>query len=157
MIPIPRETPLHPGLHLERRMDECRITPATMAFYLDVPINRITSIIAGERAISIDTAFRLATFWGDRPEEWVWKQVEYDMALERKNQEARRNVVRRASLTQESRNAARTEKRIESEPPGGGVRQPGAEPVDRINKPADGAEAHHPQHPERRPARRTKK
>ena len=42
-----------------------------LARALHVPVNRITAILAGERAISADTALRLARFFGTTPEFWI--------------------------------------------------------------------------------------
>ena len=54
-----------------------------LAKALRVPINRITAILAGERAISADTALRLARFFGTTPEFWMDLQGAHDLDLAR--------------------------------------------------------------------------
>jgi addiction module HigA family antidote len=52
-----------------------------LAKALHVPVNRVTAILAGERAISADTALRLARFFGTTPEFWINLQGAYDLEL----------------------------------------------------------------------------
>jgi addiction module HigA family antidote len=54
-----------------------------LAKALRVPVNRITAILAGERAISADTALRLARFFGTMPEFWINLQGAHDLELAR--------------------------------------------------------------------------
>ena len=63
----PREAgqlpPLHPGEILsEEFLEPLGMSAYALAKALRVPLNRITAILAGERAISADTALRLARF-----------------------------------------------------------------------------------------------
>ncbi len=44
---------------------------AELARRLDVPTNRVTGILNGQRAITEDTALRLAHFFGTSPEFWL--------------------------------------------------------------------------------------
>jgi addiction module HigA family antidote len=46
---------------------------------LDVPPNRISMIVNGERSITADTALRLGTCFGMSPETWLNLQTEYDI------------------------------------------------------------------------------
>ena len=64
---------------------------------LDVPPNRITSIIADEnpRAVTPDTALRLARYFGTTPELWLNLQQAYDLSVARAENGARiADVVR---------------------------------------------------------------
>ena len=54
-----------------------------LAKALSVPLNRITAILAGERAISADTALRLGRFFGTTPEFWINLQGAYDLEVTR--------------------------------------------------------------------------
>lgn len=47
---------------------------------IDVPPNRITSIIAGERAVTPDTAVRLARYFGTTPQFWLNLQMAHDLS-----------------------------------------------------------------------------
>jgi len=46
---------------------------------LRVPANRIAEIVKGERAISADTALRLARYLGTSPEFWLGLQSDYEV------------------------------------------------------------------------------
>ena len=55
-------TAIHPGKHLALELNELGMSAAELARQLDVPTNRITEILNGKRAITADTALRLAHF-----------------------------------------------------------------------------------------------
>ena len=76
-------TPIHPGEILADELNETGISAARLARTLDVPANRISQIIAGKRAISADTALRLARYFGTTPEFWMNLQKTYDLDLAR--------------------------------------------------------------------------
>jgi antitoxin HigA-1 len=46
---------------------------------IHAPANRISSIIAGQRAITGETALRLARYFGTTPEYWLNMQARYDL------------------------------------------------------------------------------
>ncbi|MFZ3227248.1 MAG: HigA family addiction module antitoxin [Xanthobacteraceae bacterium] len=50
-----------------------------LAMDLRVPANRIGEIVQGERAISADTALRLARYLGTSPEFWLGLQSDHDL------------------------------------------------------------------------------
>ncbi len=54
-----------------------------MARTLEVPANRISQIIARKRAISADTALRLARYFGTTPDLWMNLQKTYELDLAR--------------------------------------------------------------------------
>jgi addiction module HigA family antidote len=66
-----RQTVIHPGEHLAEELKELGISAAGLARELDVPTNRITGILNGQRAITGDTALRLAHYFGTSPEFWL--------------------------------------------------------------------------------------
>ena len=79
---MPR-TPIHPGEILADELKEIGISAAELARTLGVPANRIALIIAGKRAISADTALRLARYFGTSPDLWINLQKTYELDLAR--------------------------------------------------------------------------
>ena len=73
--------PIHPGKFLEDELEALGITANEMAKALDVPANRIYQIIAGKRAITADTALRLARWLGTSAELWLNLQKIYELRL----------------------------------------------------------------------------
>lgn len=76
-------TPIHPGEILADELMEIGISAAQLARTLGVPANRISQIIAGKRAISADTALRLARYFRTTPDLWMNLQKNYDLDLAR--------------------------------------------------------------------------
>jgi addiction module HigA family antidote len=83
MLPKNRIIP-HPGeILLEEFMRPLGLSGNALALALRVPANRITAIVNGERAISADTALRLARYFGTSPEFWLNIQAGHDLSLAR--------------------------------------------------------------------------
>jgi addiction module HigA family antidote len=77
---------IHPGEHLAEELRELRMSAAELARQLKVPTNRITEILNGQRAITGDTALRLAHFFGTTAEFWLNLQSLYEIRVaERKS------------------------------------------------------------------------
>jgi addiction module HigA family antidote len=72
-------TAIHPGEHLAEELSELRMSAAKLARQLGVPTNRITEILNRRRAISGDTALRLAHFFGTTTEFWLNLQGLYEI------------------------------------------------------------------------------
>ena len=72
---------IHPGEHLAAELKELNMSAAALARQLEVPTNRITGILNGERAITGDTALRLAHFFGTTAEFWLNLQSLYELRL----------------------------------------------------------------------------
>jgi addiction module HigA family antidote len=72
---------IHPGEHLSEELSELGMSAAELARQLDVPTNRITEILNGRRAITGDTALRLAHFFGTSAEFWLNLQSLYEIRL----------------------------------------------------------------------------
>jgi len=53
-------TATHPGEHLAEELEALDMSAAELARKINVPTNRITQILNGTRAITRDTALRLA-------------------------------------------------------------------------------------------------
>ena len=62
---------IRPAEHLATELRELGMSAAELARQLDVPTNRITQILNGRRAITGDTALRLAHFFGTSAEFWI--------------------------------------------------------------------------------------
>src|SRR5258707_14110149 len=76
--------PIHPGEHLALELNELRMSAAELARQIDVPVNRITAIINGERGVTADTALRLGHWFGTTPEFWLNLQTLYELRLARR-------------------------------------------------------------------------
>ena len=72
-------TPIHPGEHLAEELSALGLSAAGLARHLKVPTNRITQILNGRRAISGDTAIRLAHFFGTSAQFWMNLQTLYEV------------------------------------------------------------------------------
>jgi antitoxin HigA-1 len=72
---------IHPGEHLAEELDALKMSAAELARRLKVPTNRVTEILNGQRAITGDTALRLAHFFGTSPEFWLNLQSLYELRL----------------------------------------------------------------------------
>src|ERR1700685_1877625 len=80
MIP----TAIHPGEHLAEELKELGMSAAELARRLDVPTNRVTGILNGQRSITGDTALPLAHFFGTSAEFWLNLQSLYGIRLAQK-------------------------------------------------------------------------
>ena len=72
---------IHPGEHLGDELEELGMSAAALARQLEVPTNRITEIINGQRAVTGDTALRLGHFFGTSAEFWLNLQKLYELRL----------------------------------------------------------------------------
>ena len=77
-------TPIHPGEHLAEELNELRMSAAELARQIDVPVNRITSILNAERGVTADTALRLGHWFGTTAEFWLNLQTLYELRLARR-------------------------------------------------------------------------
>jgi antitoxin HigA-1 len=76
-----RPLAIHPGAHVAEELKELGMSAAELARRLDVPTNRITGILKGQRAITGDTALRLAHFFGTSAEFWLNLQSLYELRI----------------------------------------------------------------------------
>jgi antitoxin HigA-1 len=74
-------TAIHPGEHLAEELEELGMSAAELARQLQVPTNRITGILNGQRAVTGDTALRLGHFFGTSPQFWLNLQSLYELRL----------------------------------------------------------------------------
>jgi len=77
-------TPIHPGEILADELEEIGVSSAELARSLRVPANRISQLLAGKRAITADTALRLARYFGTSADLWMNLQKTYELDLARK-------------------------------------------------------------------------
>jgi addiction module HigA family antidote len=75
---------VHPGEVLQKLyLQPLGMSAAALAKAIGVPRGRIERIVKGERRIGVDTALRLATYFGSTPELWTNMQTSYELAIER--------------------------------------------------------------------------
>jgi len=74
-------TLVHPGRILKRELAARSLSANKLALALRVPSGRITSILNGKRAISPDTALRLARYFGNSAQFWMNLQTRYDLTM----------------------------------------------------------------------------
>lgn len=79
-------TPIHPGEHLAEELKALDMSAAELGRQLKVPTNRITEILNGQRAITGDTALRLAHFFGTSAQLWLNLQSLYELRLASRRQ-----------------------------------------------------------------------
>jgi antitoxin HigA-1 len=96
-------TRIHPGQILADELEELGVSPTELARQLRVPLNRISQIVNGKRAITGDTALRLAHRFGTSPQFWMNLQALYELRLAEQhagteiNELPRRRAATRAS------------------------------------------------------------
>ena len=73
--------PIHPGETLREDLDALGMSAAELARRIQVPVNRITQILNGRRAVTGDTALRLGRFFGTSGEFWLNLQKLYELRL----------------------------------------------------------------------------
>ena len=74
--------PVHPGEILrEEFMTPLGLTMNRMALDMRVPVTRITDIVNEKRAITADTALRLARYFKNSPAFWMNLQTRYDLEI----------------------------------------------------------------------------
>ncbi len=83
-MPNGAEYPIHPGVVLlEEILKPMGLSQYRLAMDLNVPIPRINSIVKGNRAITVDTALRLARYFETAEDFWIDLQVAYDLEVEK--------------------------------------------------------------------------
>ena len=75
--------PIHPGeILLEEFLEPLEISQYRLAKDISVPPRRINEIVHGIRAITADTALRLARYFGTSERFWLNLQIRYDLEVE---------------------------------------------------------------------------
>jgi len=77
-------TPVHPGeVLLKEFLAPMQITQYRLAKAINVPARRINEIVLGKRAITADTALRLARYFGTSERFWMNLQARYELEVEK--------------------------------------------------------------------------
>ena len=85
-------SPIHPGeVLLEDFMKPVGLTQYRLAHDIGVTPIRISQIVNGERSITVDTAMRLARYFGTSAAVWLRLQVRYDLEVAEKELSPRIN------------------------------------------------------------------
>jgi addiction module HigA family antidote len=91
---------IHPGeVLLEEFLNPMALSQNALARAIGVPPRRVNEIVLCKRAISADTALRLATFFGTSEGFWLGLQADYDL-------EETRGVIGKELLRVEQARAA---------------------------------------------------
>lgn len=86
---------IHPGeVLLEEFLKPMGISQNQLARAMEVPPRRINEIVHGKRAVSADTALRLARALGTSEQFWMGLQADYDLEVARRNAGSDINKVR---------------------------------------------------------------
>lgn len=92
--PIDRLRPVHPGEVLrEDFLIPLGLSVNALALALGVPATRIHEIVKERRAVTADTALRLAQYFGGDATSWLVMQANYDL----KTLPARAEIMERVS------------------------------------------------------------
>ena len=75
-------SPIHPGeILLEDFMKPLELSQYRLAHDIGVTPIRISQIVNGQRSITVDTAMRLARYFGTSAAVWLRLQVRYDLEV----------------------------------------------------------------------------
>jgi len=81
---MPKIEPIHPGEILsEEFMQPMGLSQYRLAKDVGVPPVRIHEIVHGKRAVTANTALRLARYFGTSDRFWMNLQVRYDLEVEK--------------------------------------------------------------------------
>ena len=86
---------VHPGRLLKRELAARKLGANRLSLDIGVPFGRITDILHGRRAITADTAVRLARYFGNSAQFWLQLQGQYDIGLVEREKGA--EIARRVS------------------------------------------------------------
>jgi addiction module HigA family antidote len=83
---MPKKTktmrPIHPGETLRKDfLKPLGLTANRLAIELQVPVTRVNDIVRSKRAITADTALRLARFFRTTPQFWMNLHANYELEL----------------------------------------------------------------------------
>lgn len=96
--PTNRMRPIHPGEVLrEEYLSPLGMTPNALANALRVPATRVHAIVNEQRAITADTAQRLAVYFGGDAASWLALQAAYELKTLPSRAEIARDVRPRAA------------------------------------------------------------
>ena len=74
--------PIHPGEILrEEYLRPLDMTPNALSIHLRVPASRINELVRERRAVTVDTALRLARYFNTTAQFWLNLQISYDLMV----------------------------------------------------------------------------
>ncbi len=73
--------PIHPGEVLADDLNALGMSAAELARHMNVPTNRVTEILNGQRSVTGDTALRLAHYFNTSAQFWLNLQSNYELRL----------------------------------------------------------------------------
>ena len=80
MKPQNKMRPIHPGEVLrEDFLAPLQMTPHALAIALRVPASRVNDIVLERRGVTLDTALRLARYFGGDAQSWLNLQNAFDL------------------------------------------------------------------------------
>ncbi len=85
--------PVHPGEVLRDELEALGLSANALSKALDVPVNRVTAILHGQRGVTANTALRLARYFGTTRQ--VWLNLQKTCELRRAEIEAGRDIAKR--------------------------------------------------------------
>ena len=92
--------PVHPGeILLEEFIKPFGISQYKLAKDINVSQMKISEIVNKKRRITVDTALRLAKYFGMSPEFWMGLQNDYDVETTLDNKEVSNNISKIQPLT----------------------------------------------------------
>lgn len=71
--------PEHPGIELGRKIQSLGMNLSEFARMIEVSSSRISELVSCKRAVTIDSAMKIADVFGMKPEYWLAKQNTYDL------------------------------------------------------------------------------
>lgn len=96
-----RLPPVHPGeILLEEFLAPLAISQHRLAKDISMPLRQISEIVHGKRAITADTALRLAKYFGNTKRFWLNLQTQYDLDVERDRLDEKSYGTRSASSSE---------------------------------------------------------
>ena len=101
-MPTATMPPIHPGeILMEEFLEPLGLSQYRLSKDISVPPRRINEIVNGKRAITADTALRLARYFATTERFWLNLQMRYDLELEKdhlgERLETEVQVLKRAS------------------------------------------------------------
>ena len=93
--------PIHPGeILLEEFLEPMELSQYRLAKDISVPARRINEIVHGKRAITADSALRLARYFGTSERFWLNLQIRHDLEVEKEKLKGR--LVREVAVLKEA-------------------------------------------------------
>ncbi|MCL4686808.1 HigA family addiction module antidote protein [Myxococcota bacterium] len=93
--------PIHPGeILFEEFLEPMDLSQYRLAKDISVPARRINEIVHGKRAITADTALRLARYFGTSERFWMNLQTRHDLEVEKEKLKGR--LVREVAVLKEA-------------------------------------------------------